>query len=762
MRRTLRRLMPAMFHRRLLLLVMCALTATAVLAVQTVNLTIVQGDHLRTAAESILSDQRPTPTTRGSIRDRYGRILVEDNPSYNIAVKYDLLTGTWAEQCARRQARKEHPIPWRQLDDVGRHQLVERYLPTFEHQVNGLWRTLTKLAATGASDLEKRRTDIVRRVDAVAMSRWRRLLRQRGEELAEPIEFRDVAHERVREQTEAHELVEAIDDAARFEIERRIAAARRSAEPDVWQTVRIVFTNRRKYRLPSFRVRLDRSTLPGPLRRDDSIEVSVQRAGWQIVGAMRDRIWKEDRVEPYRAQLPDGSTRVNPRGYLPDDSIGVRGIERAMESHLRGARGSVTTYRDHRPDKAEPPIAGRDVDLAIDIQLQARIAAIMSTADPADMDRPGPGLMRAQSWHRRPKDKPLIPRDGKPLCGAAVVLEVKSGHVLAAVSVPSQSPDELADDADALRRWRTINRPYLNRAVAMRYPPGSTIKPLVLTALYTEHRLAPHETLSCAPGHRYPDKPDQYRCWYFKSYGLNHGQLDGPDALKFSCNVWFFHAGQSLGASGLRRWFERFGLGRVSNSGLPEEIGTLGAMGISHNDAAMMAIGQGPIEWTPLQAAAAYATLARGGIVIAPTFIKAPTTRPRQTIDLQLDPIGVELALEGLRRAANDQQGTASQLRLPGGHERTFNISGVEIFAKSGTAEAPDLHIEIRDEQGQKVKQTIRQGDHGWMICLAKRPESLRPDLAVAVIVEYGGSGGHAAGPIVNQILHALRSEGYL
>lgn len=763
MRRTLRRLVPAMFHRRLWLLVILALTTTAVLAVQTAHLTVIQGRHLRQAAEAILHHQRATPTTRGTIRDRYGRILAQDHSSYNLAVDYDFLTGVWAEKCARRDAINKHKSQWRQLDNVGKHQLVEQYLPPYEQQISQLWQTLARLTGTDVRELDRRRTRIIHRVEAIALSRQRWLLAQRAEKFAQITGLGDVMRQRVAEQESRHVFIENITDTARFEIERYIATAPQAASPSAWAQVRVVFDNRRQYGRQTYRVSLERATLPAPLRRDDTIELDVQNVGRQITGGMRQGIWASDHAPPYRQRRPDGTTQINPRGYLPSDSIGVRGIEKTLESHLRGARGSITTFRDGRPDRVERPTPGRDVDLTIDIQLQARLAAIMATGDSDDSHPPGLGLMRAQPWHRKPKGKPLIPRDGEPLAGAAVVLEVHSGHVLAAVSTPTHRPKQLDGDRDAIKLWQAINKPYLNRTVAMPYPPGSTIKPLILAALYSEGKLQPQDTLSCTPGYLYPNQPHRYRCWLYKTYGRNHGPLTGPDMIKVSCNVCFFRAGQRLGAPGLRRWFDKFGLGRLPRSGLGDEIATRGGTGRGRSAAALMAIGQGPVEWTVLQAASAYATLARGGVAIAPTFIKGSIHWPSgRVLDLQLDPVAVDLALEGLRRSANHRDGTASRIRTPAGREHTFNISGVELLAKSGTAEAPDLRIKIKNEQGKKVSRVVRQGDHGWVIVLVKRPGSLRPDFVIAVIVEYGGSGGHVAGPIVNQILYALRSEAYL
>lgn len=747
-----------MFHRRLLLLLAVACLTAVVLAAQMANLTVVQGNTLRRRAEGELVDSVLIRTTRGSLLDRHGRVLACDRAACDIAVDYDVLSGRWAYRWARRAASASDTERWLQLPEARRVELANDFQRTFDAQVRDLWRTLAGLAGSDAGAVEARVAAIRADVGELNRDYRRRLLEGMAQRYDEPPRLRDVAHQHVAEQRRAHVVVEDVDDTARFTIERRRAGAAAASAADVWEHVHVRFTARREQPWRDVAVTFDRSTLPSPLRSAVPLEIRVAPVAAHVLGHLRAAVHASElRDHPYAHRLPSGQVVHDLHGYRPGDPIGAAGLERALEATLRGHRGRRRSDRDGNVLSFEPPRRGGDVVTTLDIRLQARVQAIM---EPGDRNHPTPGLMRSQTWHKKPADKPRAPRDGDALCGAAVVLDVRDGEVLAAVSAPWRRPAELGDDDVAIARWERENDPWRNRVISRPYPPGSTMKPLVLAAAYTEGKLGLGATLACAPGHLYPNQPDRFRCWIYKNWGHPHEPaLDGPEALMRSCNMFFFQVGRRLGPALLRDWCGRFGLGRTTGCGLREEMATGGAAGTDTASAMLMAIGQGPIECTVLQAAAAYATLARGGVAMGPTFVRSPAPPDRQVVDLGLDRRGVDRVLEGLRRSANERSGTSSTLRLAQNvSEPVFDIPDVTIYAKSGTATAPDLRLPDADG----TPRVVRQGDHGWLVCLARRPGSDQPDFAIAVVVEYGGSGGHVAGPIANQILHALRHEGYL
>jgi cell division protein FtsI/penicillin-binding protein 2 len=189
---------------------------------------------------------------------------------------------------------------------------------------------------------------------------------------------------------------------------------------------------------------------------------------------------------------------------------------------------------------------------------------------------------------------------------------------------------------------------------------------------------------------------------------------------------------------------------------------------VEPSEAIFMGIGQGPIAWTPLHAADAYATIARGGVRILPHL---RTDQPAKTIDLALNKRSVALALRGLERSVNERDGTGHHIVIEHddgtkSEEQVFNIPGVQVWGKSGTADA-GKKIVGRDNNGKPVFQQDEHGnditrDHAWFVVLAGNQGENRPRYAVALVVEYGGSGGRVSGPLCNQVLRALVEEGYL
>jgi penicillin-binding protein 2 len=270
------------------------------------------------------------------------------------------------------------------------------------------------------------------------------------------------------------------------------------------------------------------------------------------------------------------------------------------------------------------------------------------------------------------------------------------------------------------------------------------------------------------------------RCWIYKQNNTTHTAqfghpLTADEAIMVSCNIYFFMLGQKLGPEGIEKLFASLGVGTDHGIKRPDLgvgyqfPGSVGRMSrrespgdesgdqrprITAGDAILMGIGQGPIAWTPLQAADAYATLARGGIRLVP---KIRTDVPSVRDDLGWDRGSVQMAMRGLQRAVSEERGSGHHITYTGpdgvqAKEPTFNIPGVSIWGKSGTADS-----------GKKSQENPDASlDHSWFVVMAGAEGAARPRVVVALLVEYGGSGGRVAGPLANQILWALRAEGYL
>ena len=598
----MRQMMPSMFARRLLLLAVAAFVVVVVLMGQLARLTVVEAAIWRQKAEAVLVQHRLIPTARGQILDRRMRVLAVDKPGYDICVRYPVITGDWAYRQGRRAAYRANRHLWQQIDDEQRQQLIAQYQRPFNDQVQMLWQALSELGPADRQHLEEQKEVVIRRVKQIASVVWaRRLERRLEEEEEEVVSLVDVSQP-IGEQLAAHALVTNVDPSALVRVRSLLARAIHDPEMAVWKQVSIEASRYRRYPLETMTLELDRSSLPSPLRQSSPVEVTVEGVGLHLIGALRG-IWKEDvDRRPYRITEGPGQTRIDLSGYLPGDKTGQWGIEKSQEDRLRGVRGSVASRLDlDRQDRIEP-VAGGDVVLTVDIQLQGRIGAIMD---------PTFGLMKVQAWHSNgPSQDPLSPGYGQPLNGAAVVLDVANSYVLAAVSVPGFSLKQLREDPSSV--WGDkVNQPFINRPIARAYQPGSTVKPLVLAAAVTDRKLGYDQKILCA-GHLDPDANDRYRCWIYKLYNSVHGPLGPSEAIARSCNIFFYTMGRRLGAQSLVGWYGRLGLGRLAGCGVGEEVrGDLPdlsqfdspyAAGFSAADSIFMAIGQGPVRWTVLQA----------------------------------------------------------------------------------------------------------------------------------------------------------------
>lgn len=413
----------------------------------------------------------------------------------------------------------------------------------------------------------------------------------------------------------------------------------------------------------------------------------------------------EDINEPY---LPGHLKR-----YWPGDSVGRSGAEAAREELLRGARGIYQKGIDGNFLEDVPPVPGRDIHLTIDIALQADVEALL--------DEP-----------------PSVPPSTR-VCGAAVVLDCRTGEVLALASAPrydvrffnTDYPDLVRDPAG----------PLLHRAIAGQYPLGSVLKAVTTVAALHEGVLTPQTVLEC-DGVLDRDHPNRFRCHVFLSHGYGHGALDLREAVKRSCNVYFYQVGMRLGTQGgtgrtdfdlarrrLIKWAGRFGLGRPTGIGLPGEA----AGRIDVRDVRNLAVGQGELLVTPIQAAQIYGLVASGGRMPPLRLVRelAPPPEARR-IGLNLDPELMAFVRSAFAAVVNEPGGT--------GYGRA-NLPDVRVAGKTGTAEAGS---------GE---------DHAWFVGFAPAEN---PRIAFSVIVEHGGHGGEVAGPIAREIVRACKAHGYL
>jgi penicillin-binding protein 2 len=410
--------------------------------------------------------------------------------------------------------------------------------------------------------------------------------------------------------------------------------------------------------------------------------------------------------------------------FYQADVEGKSNVEKAMDEYLKGKPGVRYMRRNAKGQidgvlREVPPTAGANVNLTID----ARIQMIAEEA------------LRAVGR------------------GAAVVIDPNNGNILAMASVPSFDPNAFipsikAKDWEALRKDEA--NPMVNRAVSA-FPPGSTFK-LVTTLAGLRKGLAT-KTFNCGGGISYGDH--FFHCWIGEKGG-NHGTLGVSDAIKVSCNSFFYQFGNAAGIDAIDETGDSLGLGKTSGIEITTESpGVLPGpdwMRIhyprerwSQAYTANVSIGQGYDLVTPLQLAMVYATVANGGMSYYPKLVQSVTSMvdgkpilnekgepvvnpaPRIHHDLRFDfpAQQIQLARRGLWKVVNEDGGTGGRARL----------SGVQVAGKTGTAQA----------MTEGKKDTI-----AWFVCFAPYDN---PKYTIAVMVQGGEHGGSVAAPIATRIL---------
>ena len=411
-------------------------------------------------------------------------------------------------------------------------------------------------------------------------------------------------------------------------------------------------------------------------------------------------------------------------GYRAGDRIGRSGLEKRYESLLKGARGYRKIMVDARGraqwehDKLtatgetfKAPVPGHKIELTFDMQLMRIIEEAMA-------------------------DFPA---------GAVVALDVETGAVRALFSKPSYDPNEMSAGIST-SRYKTLTdnqfRPLLDKTVYETYFPGSTFKPI--TALAALESGLEHRVVNC-PGF-YQLRRQRFRC------NSRHGDVALHEALVRSCNVFFWKVAEEIGLEKINEYAELFGLNQRTDIGIGNESkGFLASrewykkhygnyrIGYTLNTA----IGQGNTRMTVLQLALVYAAIANGGSLLKPYIVKKVIAPDGSLLEENHRELVREIAADdeswvriqrALRGVVAEKKGTAHAANIK---------NGPAVSGKTGTAEVIG-------------KGAARQGawyvnrSHGWFAGYAP---SEAPKIALAVIIEHGGSGGKSAAPIGVRVL---------
>lgn len=416
-------------------------------------------------------------------------------------------------------------------------------------------------------------------------------------------------------------------------------------------------------------------------------------------------------------------------GYSMNSLVGREGAEKAFESYLHGTKGTriITTNQEGKITGelyTKEPQPGGTVALTLDIDLQE------------DTEKSLAQTIQA-----------MTQKDGVVRGGAAVVVGVGSGEVLAMASYPTYNLSNFDQDYSKLVS-DTVGTPLLNRAIGGAYAPGSTFKPCTAVAALESGIITPSSTIVDRGVYDYYKSP-QPRCWIYNEYGGTHGRVNVSQAITVSCNYFFYEVGRLTGIKTLDDYATQFGLGQYTGIeiGGPNSAEAKGALASpeyaeandlewSDGQTLTAAIGQSYNLFTPLQLANYIATLVGNGEHYAAHLLKNVKTYNNSAVvyAYDKDPVNVvemqDSTVEAIKTGMHDL--------TTGSLSTYFSKCVVSAGAKTGTAETG-----------------VTDANNGTFVCFAPYDD---PQIAVAVVIEKGGAGAALAETAVD-ILNAYFSR---
>ncbi|MDY6913876.1 MAG: penicillin-binding transpeptidase domain-containing protein [Planctomycetota bacterium] len=628
-------------------------------------LQLLKGDAYRAKVVELLQSVKFTPARRGKIIDRHGRILAIDEPCFDICLDYRFMTTDpkWIDRAERARVRRANRRLPRQArwiageqDRIKKQEGVspERSEAIFRRRRLKTWRLAHRSAVENDQDLAESVGEIVSRYERMSSG----------------------GQKDIRELYRSHPVVRGLDETSAVAIKAELADT---------VGMEIQPSHRRWY--------------------------PYGEHACHVVGVI-DEVNRDTQASLNRPQFEPDWLTWQRDSYLAGDKIGISGVEKMCEPVLRGRRGYRRLKRGGPVLQDVPSSPGDDVQLTLDVALQAELQRI------------------------------FIKQTGGVKNGCVVVLSVPRGEVLAMVSIPGYDLNRYRRDINDLIH-DDVNFRLRSRTVAQQYPPGSTVKPITALAGLGEGVITLRTTYNCNGYLLPPGAPHRFACWIAKRGG-SHGPLAVVDAIKNSCNIFFYHVGEKLQrrrSALLCEWFERFGFGQVPGTGLPEEVaGRLPGRIEYIGEARMLGIGQGPVSVTPLHVANAMAAIARDGEFLSPVLVR--DAGPHQTrLSLPLRQEYIQAVQRGMREVCR-----------PGGTAYAY-LSGAK-------AEGEPLEVDVCGKTGTAGTGTPR-GDMAWFVGFAPHD---RPQIAFAVVVEYVTEGGGAsnAGPVGRELIRICKRLGYI
>ena len=410
------------------------------------------------------------------------------------------------------------------------------------------------------------------------------------------------------------------------------------------------------------------------------------------------------------------------------DLIGKRGVELMYDEYLRGKDGTqFWEYDSHGRRLAEvraarqEPMAGNNVWLTIDFDLQRRAEQYFVENE---------------------------------FVGAAVALDPRNGEVLAMVSSPAFNPNVYSKRFTP-ETWKLISsNPFkveLNRAIQGLYSPGSVFKTVMSIAGLSEGAIGPGTSFFCGGSGVFYGR--RFRCW--RKQG--HGDVTDANALKVSCDIFFYNVAARLGVDKIAKWAHAFGFGQPTKIDLDgEKAGivpsTEWAEQKQHrnwypSEKISDGVGQGALVMTPLQVANMMAAVANGGTLYRPHVVRMiERTKPDGSSErlqvatevlghVNISPSVLETTKLGLWKVVNEDGGTGGNSRIP----------GIDVSGKTGTAQ-------VIAQKGwfSTAGLPFMSRDHAWFASYAPKEN---PQMVVVVFVEHAGAhGGTDSAPLAKML----------
>ena len=419
----------------------------------------------------------------------------------------------------------------------------------------------------------------------------------------------------------------------------------------------------------------------------------------------------------YLQEISQEEIRQSMPQRRPGDLVGKTGIEREYESRLVGKEGRVLEIADSLGRRRgeisrEEPVSGQNISLTLDYVLQSKAEELLAGRE-----------------------------------GAVVVLDPRTGEILALASFPTFDPNKFISRFSP-EEWLNLLQdpafPLENRAIRGLYAPGSIFKLVMALGALDSKVISEWKTYYCTGSTRIYGHP--FSCW-FKG---GHGSMNLTSAIKNSCNIYFYQVGKLMGIEEIARYARMMGLGNITNIDLPGEKEGLVPDPDWKREARSepwypgetisVSIGQGPIQVTPLQIAAYTAVFANRGKRVRPFFFKKSTSIPSDEEKVDIPESLFEKVITGMWKSANE-----------GGTGRGARVEGFDVCAKTGSTQVISTATSEKLGQDTKLVKT-----HSWFSGFAPRED---PEIVVTVLVEYGGMGGATAAPLAGEIFRLYREN---